>query len=166
MKNLDIVLKSRDITFATKVHIVKAMVFLVVLYECERWTIKKVWVPKNWYLQTVVLEKTLESPLDSKIKPVNHKGNQPWIFTGRLDAEAEAPILWPPDAKSQLIRKGSDAGKDGRQQEKWVTEDEMVGITDSMGMSLSKRGRWWGTGKAGVLQFMGSQIVRHNRATE
>ena len=86
------------------------------------------WMLKNWYFQTVVLEKTLESPLDSKeIKPVNLKGNQPWIFIGRTDAEAEAPILWPPDTKSQLTWKDLDAGIDWRHKEKWVAEDEMVG---------------------------------------
>ena len=75
----------------------------------------------------MVLEKTLESPLDSKkVKPVNLKGNQPWIFIGRTGAEAEAPILWPPDAKSRLIGQDPDAGKDWRQKEKGVTEDEMV----------------------------------------
>ena len=86
---------------------------------------KEGWAPKNWCFQTVVLEKTLESPLDSKeIKPVNPKGNQLWIFIGRTDAEA--PILWPPDAKSWLIEKDPDAGKDWGQEEKWVAEDEMV----------------------------------------
>ena len=75
----------------------------------------------------MVLEKTLESPLDCKIKPVNLKGNKSWIFIGRTDAEAEAPILWPPDVKSQLIRKDPDAGKGLRQKEKGMTEDEMVG---------------------------------------
>ena len=89
---------------------------------------KESWAPKNWCFWTVVLEKTLESPLDCKeIQPVNPKGNQPWIFTGRTDAEAEAPILWPPDVKNQLIRKDPDAGKDWRQEEKGITEDEMVG---------------------------------------
>ena len=74
---------------------------------------KEVWVPKNWYFQIVVLEKTVENPLDSKeIKPVNPKGNQSWIFIGRTDVEAEAPILWPPDVKSRLIEKDPDAGKD------------------------------------------------------
>ena len=88
---------------------------------------KEGWVLKNWCFQIVLLEKTLESPLDSKIKPVNPKGNQPWIFTGRTDAEAEAPVLWPPDAKSQLNGKDPDAGKDWRQEDKGMTEDEVVG---------------------------------------
>ena len=89
---------------------------------------KEDWAPKNWCFSTVVLEKTLESPLDSKqIKPVNPKGYQPWIFIGRTDTEAEATILWPPDMKSWLIVKDSDAGKDWRQEEKGTTEDEMVG---------------------------------------
>ena len=88
---------------------------------------KEDWVLKNWRFQTMVLEKTLEGPLDSKeIKPVNPKENQSWIFTGRTDAEAEAPIFWPPDVKSWLTGKDPDAGKDWRQ-EKGMTEDEMVG---------------------------------------
>ena len=88
---------------------------------------KKHWMPKHWFW-IVVLEKTLESPLDSKeIKQVNPKGNQPWIFTGSIDAEAEAPVLWSPDVKSWLTRKDPDAGKDWRQEEKGMTEDEMVG---------------------------------------
>ena len=83
--------------------------------------------PKNWCFQTVVLEKILESPLDFKeIKPVNPKGNQPWIFIWRTNAEPEAVILWPPDVKSQLIGKDPDAGKDSVK-EKGETEDEMVG---------------------------------------
>ena len=97
------------------------MVFLVVMYGCESWTIKKA---EHWRTDAfeLWLEKTLESPLDFKeIKPINLKGNQPWIVTGRTDAEVEALILWPPDAKSQLIR------KDSRQEEKGMTEDEMVG---------------------------------------
>ena len=88
---------------------------------------KEGWALKNWCFCTVVLEKTLESPLDSKeIKPVSLKGNQPWIFIGRIDAEAETPILWLPDLKKQLIRKEPDAGKDWGP-EKGMTEDEMVG---------------------------------------
>ena len=86
------------------------------------------WAPKNWCFWTVVLEKTLESPLDSKeIKPVSPKGNQSWIFIGRTDAKAETPILWPPDAKNWLIGKDPDAGKYWRQEEKGMIEDEMVG---------------------------------------
>ena len=89
---------------------------------------KERWVPKNWCSWTVVLEKILESPLDGKeIKPLNLKGNQPWIFIGRTDAEAEAPILWPPDAKNWLLRKDPVAGKGWRQEEKRTTEDEVVG---------------------------------------
>ena len=96
--------------------------------QVQMWELvyKEGWAPKNWCFQTVVLEKTLESPLDSKeIKPVHPKGNQLWIFTGRTDAEA--PILWPPDVKNWLIGKDPDAGKDWRQEEKGMTEDEMVG---------------------------------------
>ena len=85
------------------------------------------YLPKKWCFQTIVLEKTLESPLNSKeIKPVDSKGNQPWVFIGRTDAEAEAPILWPPNAKSWLTGKDTDAGKDWRQEDKGVTEDEMA----------------------------------------
>ena len=89
---------------------------------------KESWAPKNWRFWTVVLEKTLESPLDCKeIQPVSPKGNQSWIFIGRTDAEAEAPILWPPDAKNWLAGKDPDAGKDWGQKEKVLTEDEMAG---------------------------------------
>ena len=88
---------------------------------------KESWAPKNWCFWTVVLEKTLESPLNSKIKPVNTKLNQPWLFTGKTDAEDEAPILWPPDLKSQFIGKDPDAGKDWGQEEKGATENEVVG---------------------------------------
>ena len=94
----------------------------------------------DWCFWTVVLEKTLESPLDCKeIQPVHPKGNQSWIFIGRTDTEAETPVLWPPDAKNWLTGKDPDAGKDWRRKEKEMTEDEMVdGIMDSMDMSLSK----------------------------
>ena len=104
MTNLDSILKSRDITLPTKVHLVKAMVFPVVMHGCESWDYKESWAPKNWCFWTVVLEKSLESPLDCKeIQPVHPKGNQSWIFIGRTDAEDETPILWPPDVKNWLI---------------------------------------------------------------
>ena len=128
MTNLDSILKNRDITLPTKVRIVKAMVFPVVMYTMWELDHKAGLALKSWCFRTVVLEKTLGSPLDCKeIKPVNPKGNQPWIFIGRSEVEAEAPIFWPPDAKSRLAGKDSDAGKDWRQEEKRVTDDEMVG---------------------------------------
>ena len=126
--NPDSILKSKDINLPTKICIVKAMVFLVIMYSCERWTIKKAECQWIHTFRTVVLKKTLESPLDCKeIQPVNPKGNQPWIFIGRTEAEAEAPILWPPDAKNSLIGKDSNVGKYWRQEEKGMTEDKMVG---------------------------------------
>ena len=126
LTNLNSILKSRDITLPTKVCIVKAMVFSsghVWMWELEH---KEGWAPKSWCFQTVVLEKTLESPLDCKeIKPVHPKGNQSWIFNGRTDAEAEVPILatW---CKEPIHWKRPDAGKDWGQ-EKGITEYEMVG---------------------------------------
>ena len=123
MTNLDSILKSRDITLPTKVHLVIAMVFPV-----EKLSTKESWAPKNACFWSVVLEKILESLLDCKdIQPVHPKGNQSWIFIGRIDAKAETPILWPPDTKNWLIWKDPDAGKDSRQEEKGTTEDEMVG---------------------------------------
>ena len=130
MTNLDSILKSRDITLPTKVRLVKAMVFPVVTYGCESWTVKKAecWKIDAFELWTVVLEKTLESPLDCKeIQPVNSKENQSCLFIGRTDAEAETPLLWLPDAKNWLTEKDSDAGKDWRWEDKETTEDEMVG---------------------------------------
>ena len=126
MSNLESILKSRDITLLTKVHLVKAMVFPVAwMWELDY---KESWVTKNWCFWTVVLEKTLENPLDCKeIQPVHVKGNQSWIFIGRTDAEAETPILWPPDAKNWLIGKDCDAGKGWKREEKGMIEDEMVG---------------------------------------
>ena len=122
---------------------------------------------KNWCFLSVMLEKTLESPLDwNKIQPVNPKGTQPWIFTGRTDAEVEAPILGPPDAKSWLIRKDPDTGKDWRQEEKETIEDEMIGRHHRLnGRVWASSRRWW-TGKPGVLQSMESQWVQHDWATE
>ena len=140
MTNLDRIFKSRDITLPTKVRLVKAMVFPVVMYGCESWTAKESWALKNWCFWTVVLEKTLESPLGCKeIQPVHPKGDRSWVFIGRTDAEAEILILWPPHAKSWLIGKDSDAGKDWKREEKgrqrmgWLD-----GITYSMDMSLGE----------------------------
>ena len=124
MTNLDI-LKSRDITLPTKVHLVKAMVFLVVMYGCEV-DHKESWAPKNWCFELWCWRRLLRVPwTDCKeIKPVNPKGNQPWILIGRT--EAEAPIIWPPDVKNWLIGQDFDVGKDGKQKEKGVAENERV----------------------------------------
>ena len=119
--NLDSRLKSRDITLPTNVSLVKAMVFPVVMYGSEL-DYKESWTLKNWCFWTVVLGKTLESPLNCKeIQPVHPEGNQCWIFIGRTDAEAESPILWLPGVKNWLIGKDLDAGKDWRQEEKGMT---------------------------------------------
>ena len=137
MTNVDIILKSRDITLLTIVYSQSCVFFssYIQIWELDN---KKGWVPKNWCLQTVVLEKTLKSPLDSKeIQPVNPKGDQPWIFIGRTDAEV--PILWPPDRLIDSLEKTLMLGKNegrktrGRQTMRWLD-----GITDSMYRSLSK----------------------------
>ena len=126
------------------------------------------WAPKNWCFLTVVLEKTLESPLDCKeIQPVHSEGDQPWDFFGRNDAKAETSVLWPPHAKSWLIGKDSEAGRDWGQEEKGTTEDEMAGWHHWLdGRVWVNSGSWWWTGRPGVLRFMGSQRVRHDWATE
>ena len=124
---------SRDITLPTKVRLVKAMVFPVVMYGFESWIIKKAEHQRNDAFELWCWRR-LESPLDCKeIQPVNPKGDQSWIFTGRTDAETETPVLWPPDAKNWLTGKDPDAGKDWRQEEK--------GITDSWKASPT-RWRW------------------------
>ena len=168
MTNLDSIFKSRDITLPTKVHLVKAMVFPVVMYGWESWT-KESWVPKNWCFWTVVLEKTLESPLDCKdIQPVHPKGDQSWVFIGRTDAEAETPILWPPECEElthvkkpwcwERLRaggKGDNRGWDGR----------MASLTQWSWVWVNS-GSWGWTGRPGILWFMGSQRVGHDWATE
>ena len=127
MTNLESMLKSRDITLLTKVHLVKAVVFPVVMYGCERWTVKKAECQRIEPFELWCWRRLLRVPLDCKeIQPVLPKGDQSWVFIGRTDAEAETPILWPPDVKSWLIGKDSDAGKDWRR-EKGTTEDEMAG---------------------------------------
>ena len=126
MANLESILKSRDITLPTKVHLVKTMVFPVGMYGCKSWTIKKAEHQRIDAFELWCWRRLLRSPLDCKeIQPVHLKGNQYWIFIGRTDAEAETPILWPPDAKNWLTGKDPDAGKDWRQEEKGMTEDEM-----------------------------------------
>ena len=139
MTKLETILKSRDIILPTKVCIVKTMVFPVVIYGCEL-DHKQGWALKNWCFWTVVLEKTFESHLDCKeIKPVNPEGNQSWIIIEGPDAEAEAPILWPPDSRADSLEKTLMLGKiegrrrRGRQRTRWLD-----GITDSMDMSLRK----------------------------
>ena len=136
--NLNRVLQSRDITLQTKVHITKAMFFPIVMVWMWKLDHKESWAPKNWCFWSAVLEKTLESPLDCKeIKAVNPKGNQPWMFIEGTDAEAETPILWPPDdAKNWLIRKDPDAGKHWRQEAKGTTE--VVRWHHRLDMSLSR----------------------------
>ena len=124
MTNLDSILKSRDITLPTKVHVVKATVFSSSRVWMWELGYKKSWELKNWCFWTVVSEKTLESSLNCKeIQPVHPKGDQSWVFIGWTDVEAETPILWPPDAKSWLIRKDPDAGKGWGHEEKGMTED-------------------------------------------
>ena len=122
---------------------------------------KENWVPKNWCLWTVVLEKTLESPLDCKeIQPVHPKGDQSWVFIGRTD-EAETPILWPPDAKSWLICEDPDAGKDrGQEKGAWMASSTLWTWV------WVRSGSWWWTGKPGMLQSMGFQRVGHNWVSE
>ena len=128
MTNLDSILKSRDITLPTKVRLVKAMVFPVVMYGCEIWTVKKAEHRKIDAFELWCWRRLFESPLDCKeIQPVHPKGDQSWMFIGGTDAEAETPVLWPPQAKSWLIGKDPDAWMDWGQEEKGTTEDEMAG---------------------------------------
>ena len=136
MTNLDSILKSKDVTLPTKVHLAKAVVFPVVMYECESWTIERAECQKIYDFG-----RTLERPLDCKeIQPVHPKWNQSWIFIGRTDTEAEIPMFWPHDVKNLLIGKDPDDGKDWRQEEKGTRGDMgwLDGITDLMDMSLNR----------------------------
>ena len=133
------------------------MVFPVVMYGCEL-DYKESWAPKNWCFWTVVLEKTLESPLDCKeIQPVHPKGAQSCVFIGGTDLEAEAPILWPPDVKSWLILKDPDAGKYWGQEEKGRGWDGWMAPPTQWTWVWVDSGSWWRTGRPGMSWFMGSQ---------
>ena len=159
MTNLDSILKIRDTTLPSKVLSSQSCGFSC----CHVWmwdlNHKESWALKNWCFWTVVLEKTLESPLNcKKIQPVHSEGDQPWIFIGRTDAEAETPIFWPPDGKNWLIWKYPDAGKDWGWKEKGMTEDKMVGWHYQLdGRVWASSRSWWWTGKPGVLQSIGLQ---------
>ena len=133
MTNLNSMLKSIDINLLTMIHLDKAKISPAVMYGCESWIIKL-------STEELVLEKTLENPLGYKeIKPVHPRGNQSWILIGRTDAEAGAPKLWPPDVKNWLLRKDPYAGKDWWQEEKGITEDELIGWHQNlMNVILSK----------------------------
>ena len=164
MTNLDSILKSRDVTLTTKVHLVKAMVFPVVMYGCESWTIKKA---ECWRIDAFELwcwRRLLRVPWTARrsnqfiLKKISFE----YSLEG-LMLKLKHPILWPSDLKSWLTGKDPVAGKERRQEEKGMTEDKMVGCTiDSMDMSRADSERWWRTGKPGMLQSMRSQRVRHN----
>ena len=144
------------------------MVFPVVMYGCEIWTIKKA---ERRRIDAFELWcwRRLESTLDwREIQSVYPKGNQSWIFIGKTDVETETPILWPPDLKSWFIWKDPDAGKDWRWEKKGMTEDEIVGWHHRLNghWVWVNSGSWWWTGRLGVLQSMGSQRVRHDYANE
>ena len=151
----------------TKVRVVKAMVFPEWMWELDY---KESWVLKNWCFWTVVLDKTLESPLDCKeFQPVHPKGNSFWIFIGRTDAEAETLVLWPPDAKSWRIWKDPDAGKDWRWEEKEGDDrgwDGWMASPTQWAWVWVNSGSWWWTGRPSVLQSMGSLRVGHYWVTE
>ena len=150
MTNLDSMFKSRDTTLPTKVRLVKAMVFPVVTYACKSWTVKKA---EHQRIDAFELWcwRRLESPLDCKeIQPVHSKGDQPWVFFGRTDAKAETLILWPPHAKSWLIGKDSDAGRDWGQEVKGTTEDEMVGWHHRLDVHESEWTPETGDGQGGL----------------
>ena len=163
MSNLDSILKST--VFVNKGPSSQGYGFFsghVWMWELDY---KESWAPKNWCFWTVVLEKTLESPLDCKeIQPVHSKGDQSWLFIGRTDVEAETSILWSPDVKSWLIWKDPDTGKDWGQEEKGTTEDKvwMASLTQWTWVWVDS-GSWWWTGRTGVLRSMRSQSDRTER---
>ena len=167
MTNLDSILKSRDISLPTKVR-PSSQVYGFSSSHVWMWELdyKESWALKNWCFWTVVLEKTLESPLDCKeIQPVHPEGDQSWVFIGRTDVEAETPIPGPHDTKNWLIWKDPDAGKDWGW-EKGTTEDEMAGWHHWLNGVWVSSGSWWGTGRPGVLLSVGSQRFTHDWATK
>ena len=148
LTNLDSILKNRDITLSTKVQSYGFSSSHVWMWELD---CAESWVPKNWFFWTVLLEKTLESPLGCKeIQPVHSKGDQSWVFIGKTDVEAETPILWPPHVKSWLIGKDPDAGRDWGQEEKGMTEDEMAGWHHWLDRRESKWTPGVGDGQGGL----------------
>ena len=163
MTNLDSILKSRDITLPTKVHLVKAMVFPVVMYGCESWTIKKAECRSIDAFELWYWRRLLRVPWTARRSNQSILADQSWVFIARTDAEAETPILWPPDAKNWLNWKDPDAGNDWRQEEKRTTEDEMVGWHHRLNGHVWVNSRsWWWTGRPGELQFIGSKRVRYD----
>ena len=150
-----------------KVHILKAMIFPLVKYRYESWIIKKAERRRTDAFELWCWRRLL-SPLDCKeIQPVRPKGDQSWVFIGKTDVEAETPILWLPDVNSWLIWKDPDAGKDWSQEEKGMSEDEMVGASPTQWTWVwVDSGSWWWTGRPGVLWFIWSQRVIHDWATE
>ena len=158
MTNLDSILKSRDITLSTKVHLVKAMVFPVVMYGCESWTIKKAECQRIDAFELWCWKRLLRVPWTaSRSNPVHPKGDQSWVFQDRTDFEAETPIHWPPDVKSWLIWKDPAAGKDWGQEEMGTRgwDGWMASLTRWTWVWVNS-GSWWWTGGPGVLRFMES----------
>ena len=152
----------------TKVHLVKAVVFPVVMHGYESWTIKKAECQRIDAFELCCWRRLLRVPWDCKeIQPAHPKGNQSWIFIGKTYAEAETPILWPPDAKNWLIGKVPDAGKGWRQEEKGTTEDKLIGWHHRLnGWVWANSWSWWRTGRPGMLQSVGSHRVWHDWVTE
>ena len=166
MTNLDSIFKSRDITLQTKVHLIKAMVFPMVMCGCESWSVKKA---ECWRIDAFELwcwRRLLRVFLDCKEIQPHPKGDQSWVFIGRTDAEAETLVLWPPHAKSWIIGKESDAGRDWGQEEKRTTEDGIAGWHHWLDGRESEWTPGTGDGQGGLACFMGSQRVAHDWATE
>ena len=162
--NLDSILKNRDITLLTKVHLVKSMVFPVVMHRCESWTMKaehwRIDAFKLWWWRVLRVPWTAKRSNQSILKESN------WIFFERTDAEAEAPVLWPPDGKSWLTGKGPDAGKDWGQEEKETTEDEMVGWHHQLNDLEFEQTLGDNDGQGSMACCMGWQRIWHNLETE